>query len=83
MDASMYVKGLVTTPSLAEINTPPNKITAENCVVKNNGEPIRMVMSRSKIRLGCTEITPNAAKFILSEWEMRFGKAETEIVIQP
>ena len=49
--------------------------------IVHNGMPCRIVMKRSLISVGCTDITPEAAKRILDEYNKRFGQ-ENEIVVQ-
>jgi hypothetical protein len=75
-----YTKGLPDlTASVAPVD---NRIEVQGGIVKRNGSTVRLAMSRKRIRIGCTEITIEAAQKIMAEHRARFGDAETEIVIQ-
>ena len=57
------------------------KITLVNGKILHNGVACRVAMSRSKISVGCTDISPEAAEFIMAAYRSRFP-ADDEIVIQ-
>jgi hypothetical protein len=49
--------------------------------VTHDGSVCRVVVRRSLVRVACTDITPEALKKVLKDWEAHFGKPE-EVVVQ-
>lgn len=49
--------------------------------VTHDGMVCRVVVRRALIKVACTDITPEALKKVLKEWEAHFGKPE-EFVVQ-
>lgn len=37
------------------------------------GQPKRVVLRKEKISVGCRDVSVEALKFLLSEWEKKFG----------
>ena len=58
------------------------QITIEGGIVKHNGKSVRVVLSSDLISVGCTDITPVAAEFILDKWRKEFT-IHKQIVMQP
>lgn len=50
--------------------------------VYHNTQPCKVVLRKNKISVGCSDITPEAAKFIYERWLKEFGgEAEREVVL--
>ena len=58
------------------------QITIEGGIVKHNDKATRVVLSSDLISIGCTDITPVAAEFILDKWRKEFT-IHKQIVMQP
>lgn len=50
--------------------------------VLHNGIPTRVVFRANQISIGCTDITPEAARFLLQEYDKHFP-AEKTVEFQP
>lgn len=59
-----------------------NRITLGGASVLNNHNRVRLAMTAQRIRIGCTEITIEAAQFIMDEHRARFGEPAREHVLQ-
>lgn len=49
----------------------------------HNGNPCTFKFNKDKITIGCHTITPEAMRFILSQWDAKFLEMPTEFVVQP
>lgn len=67
-------------------NSEPIKISVKHGMIieENNGTRFcpRVELGLDAIRVGCTVITPEAAKFIFDKWRENFGHAPV-VVVQP
>lgn len=52
---------------------PAHRVTLKDEVVLMDGRRVALKMTVQSITIGCTEITPEAARFIVREWEQLFG----------
>lgn len=69
--------GLLSTP-----RRPLISFDEEEKRVYHNSQPCKVVLRKDKISVGCSDITPEAAKFIYERWFKEFGvQAEREVVI--
>lgn len=58
-------------------------ILPDNTIEHSIHGKIRIVLSKNKICIGCTDITPEAAKFIVSKWSEKYGnQLPEEVIIQ-
>lgn len=60
-------------------------ITLTDGIIKHNfNETARVVVRRNLISIGCTDITPEAARHVLAQWDKHYGnKPEpTEVLVQ-
>ena len=48
-------------------------VTLKNGVVMLDGEKARVILKKDKIFVGCHDITPDAARFLVSAWDKQFG----------
>lgn len=48
--------------------------------IKHNGNPTDVILRQDSISIGCTDITPNAAMFIIEKWKSNFSKVEVIIL---
>lgn len=46
-----------------------------------SGEPARVVLKKERISVACTDVTPEALRFILAEYDKAFP-SEKEVVLQ-
>ena len=67
----------MTTPIEGTATRP--KITLVNGQIQHNGKPCMVVLGRDWLSIGCSDITPEAAKHVLRAWEERF---ERTVVLQ-
>ena len=68
---------------ITEPTTKRPEITFQDGKVCRNGTPTRVVLAPDNITVGCTDITPEAAKYILKQWTIRFGEVSNSYVLQP
>lgn len=67
------------------INPNPNyrpKITLQDGQICHSGGPCRVVLSREKISVACTDITPEALRHVLAEWNKIYGIPDS-VELQP
>ena len=48
--------------------------------VTHDGTVCRVIMRRNLISVACTDVTPEALKKVLSEWEKHFSESEPIVV---
>ena len=48
----------------------------------HNNIPVRVVLTPTKIKVGCTDVTIEALKYLILEWEKKFNPTAEEIVLQ-
>lgn len=63
-------------------SSPRPLISFKDGKILHNGNNTHLSMTREVIRVGCSDITPEAATFIIEEWKKRFG-TNHGVVIQP
>ncbi len=62
---------------------PQNKIRCAGNLILNNDKMVRIAMTRNRIRIGCTEISYEAARKIMDDHRARFAPIEEkEYVMQ-
>lgn len=49
-------------------------------IICHNGTPTRVVLTEKTISVGCSDITPEAAQFILDKWKESFGTAKIVVL---
>lgn len=65
------------------VGTPRHEVSlSEELSILIDGRPAFFSVGPSIIRVGCSEITPEAMEHILGQWKERFGTRYEEIVIQ-
>lgn len=57
-------------------------ISIRNGKLHHNETPVRVVLTRDLIRVGCSDVTPQAAKLLIAEWGKNFGEKGDVIVMQ-
>lgn len=50
--------------------------------VQLDGLPARIVLRKSMISIGCSDVEPEVLAYIQSQYEKKFGKREEEVVLQ-
>lgn len=55
------------------------KIEMRGAVIVHNGEPVRVVVRRGSISIGCTDVSIEAARALLQEYDERFSVRSEEI----
>lgn len=80
----MAVEYYIPTSGNVSANSRNNRplITLDSGKVKHNGVSCRVVLRKGMISVGCSDVTPEAARFLLDEYEKSFPEPITEIVLQ-
>lgn len=52
-----------------------------NQPVEMDGLPLKIVLSKDIIYIGCSNVEPKVLKYLYDQWKLQFGKDE-EIVLQ-
>lgn len=68
------------TPYIPE-HRPCISLSCENKIL-HDCKPCRVVLRKHKISVGCSDITPQALKFLLDEYNKSFKPEEREVVIE-
>ena len=50
--------------------------------ILHNNKPTRIEFSRSLIKIGCTDITPEALEYLYTEYRCKYPKEDTFITFQ-
>ena len=56
---------------------------ASGLTVMHNSIPTRVVFTRELISIGCTDITVDAAKYIIDKYKEAFPELTKEVILQP
>jgi hypothetical protein len=64
------------------INAPRPLITLRSGMILHNGTHCRVVLRRGCISIGCSDITPEALRFLADEYAKNFPDNDT-VVLQP
>lgn len=61
-----------------------NRLTYETSTdrILNNGGRVPIVLTRDRIRIGCTDVDPRVAVLIARLWKERYGNPEAEFILQ-
>lgn len=67
-------------PSNIESKQRP-KIMIKNGVIYHNDELCLVVLKKDVIKIGCSDITPDAAFLIVERWKKEFTVEDREVII--
>lgn len=69
------------TTNYALAHRPLIHMSPEGRTVLHNGEVTRIVMGRKKISIGCTDITPEAMRYLVKQYNARFPDPDEDIPV--
>lgn len=64
------------------MHKPINLLDQREQSVLLDGLPTRIVLRKSMISIGCSDVEPEVLTYIQSQYEKKFGKREEEVVLQ-